>query len=692
MPFPPDVFGAVRALCFGIVILMVAAMMPVAASAQADAKPPNVVMIVVDDLDVDLFVNHRGDWPAISRLVNQGTWFTQAHVTASLCGPSRASLLTSQAIHNTEVRTNGNRWESGVPAFMQDDDEVPSGGFDRYISEGLHNADLPRVMSDNGYQTGLVGKYLHTGFPSQTLGPTWYPESWDEFHASLGDYWDFRQLNNGTINKRAGFRTDIETRQAVATIKKFETSEDPWMLYLAPFGPHTSPGGKPMYAPRHASAYAGISPDFAPDLSLRPPLGEDLRQIPESYRQRMLRDRLRSMLSVEEMVASVLANVDLAETVVMFTSDNGIQLGGRGFRGKNTPYARSTRVPLVAAGPGFFSGEHRMPVSLADLLPTVRDIAGLKPDFRLDGVSLLAQRQGKVARDAVLSEGSGLWPQRRNLVLNLEWTRVTFSRGFSVIKWATGAWEAFSNDDLHETNDLWRTWDASTRQRLQASVQALAGCQGAGCATTTPSIVITAPQPGLPQRARTRIRGAAYAPAGRVGAVTVSITRRDDGRSLNRLGKWVDNDAVALPAVVRSASSDASFWHLDVDTLPPSGVTITATMRSGPRNGLRTTDRVVTESLRVEDRPATVGAQPRPGLVQGWVADADGVAQVLVNGRRVDALGPPTMSEGANRRAFSINMISQPETRLVVTVRDTRGNITRSLIHRGNRAFPNWAR
>ncbi len=690
---PPKTSLLVTAISLVLIATLFGALLPTAAGAQSEEDRPNIVVIIVDDLDVELFENHRRDWPAISRLVNRGTSFSQAHVTASLCGPSRASLLSGQGVHRSAIRTNGNRWESGVPKSLIGADEVPTGGFDNYIDEGLHTADLPSVMSDLGYQTGLVGKYLHTGFPSPTLGPTWYPESWDQFHASMGDYWGFRQLNNGKLERPKGFRTDVEAAQAVETIKTFERSDDPWMLYLAPFGPHTSPGGKPIYAKRHAGAYAGITAPAAPDLELRPPLAEKLRQVPVKWRQRMLRDRLRSMLSVEEMVARVLQEVDLSETVVMFTSDNGIQLGGRGVRGKNVPYARSTKVPLIVAGPGFGAGQYPNPVSVADILPTVRDLAGARVDGGLDGISLRTQQAGEVGRDAILSAGAGLWPQRRDLVLNLDWTRVTFARGFSVIKWATGPWEAYANDDFYETTNLWPSWDRSTRKRLQASVEALAGCQsGTGCSTQSPTIVISSPTPGTPQRPEMQVRGAAYAPSGRVGAVDVTITRRDDGKSLNRLGVWVRR-RVSIPAVVEASDADASYWYVDVDQLPTEGVEIVATMRSeGRAKAVTESNRVTTDARTIADRPALVGAQPRPGLIQGWVLDPDGVANVLVNGKPVDRLGTPSVNDTSGRRAFSIDLSDEPAQRLVVVVRDTFGRETRVAVHRGNRAFPNWAR
>lgn len=322
-----------RVVC---ILVLVGTLLPSPAAARSNqSDTPNILVVLVDDLDTELFNDHLGQWDGLSELSQVGTSFSQAYVSTPLCGPSRASMLSGQLATNTGIQTNGNRWESGVPGRWLSNNQVPSGGFGEYLSEGLHTGDLGASMQALGYQTGLVGKYLHTGFPDPTMPDGWTPPGWDEFHASLGDYWNFQQLSNGNLVKRSGFRTDVEADQAVSAIRNFENgSTDPWMLYLAPFGPHTSPGGLKSYPPRYQHRYRNEPLPEIPDAELRPPLADDLRTIPDGWRTSMQRNRLRSMLSVDDMVSDVLAEVDLSETVVVFTSDNGMHLGGRGFRGR----------------------------------------------------------------------------------------------------------------------------------------------------------------------------------------------------------------------------------------------------------------------------------------------------------------------------------------------------------------------
>ena len=113
-----------------------------------------------------------------------------------------------------------------------------------------------------------------------------------------------------------------------------------------------------------------------------------VRQINEYWR-----DRLRGLQAVDDMVKEVMVSLrqtgQTDETYVVFTSDNGYQLGEQGILGKNRLYEGSLQVPLVVRGPGIEPGTRDdTPVTLVDLVPTFLSWAGATPGRTLEGLPL----------------------------------------------------------------------------------------------------------------------------------------------------------------------------------------------------------------------------------------------------------------------------------------------------------------
>jgi len=109
----------------------------------------------------------------------------------------------------------------------------------------------------------------------------------------------------------------------------------------------------------------------------------------------LYRDRLRTLLAVDEMVQHVVGTLEQAgvldNTYIFFTSDNGFQMGEHRFpHGKDSPYEESILVPLVVRGPGVPAGRvltHL--VSNVDLAPTFAEMARASASADVDGQSLL---------------------------------------------------------------------------------------------------------------------------------------------------------------------------------------------------------------------------------------------------------------------------------------------------------------
>ncbi len=157
------------------------------AARQADEAPapPNIILIFADDLDLDLgTVNTMPNLQAL--LADQGVTLPNFFVNASICCPSRASMLRGQYVHNTGVLTNG----------------PPEGGFESFRDLGLENDTMATRLQGAGYRTVLFGKYLNR-YPADS-GLTYIPPGWNEWVAPAPtrpgyDQFNYTLNDNGTL-------------------------------------------------------------------------------------------------------------------------------------------------------------------------------------------------------------------------------------------------------------------------------------------------------------------------------------------------------------------------------------------------------------------------------------------------------------------------------------------------------------
>jgi arylsulfatase A-like enzyme len=362
---------------------------------RAQTARPNVIQIVTDDQTVrDLEV-----MSATKRLIaDEGTTFGNSFVNFSMCCPSRATLLSGQYAHNHDVM--------GI--------YPPTGGYGKFDS----NNSLALWLQRGGYQTGHIGKMLN-GYGSDS--PANIPNGWSEWYASvdpstyrmygytLNENGVFRTYGDPKEENPAVYQTDVYTDKAVDYVNR--NSGRPFYLSLNYLAPHheeapvrdqTSVIVRP--AKRHINALSSKAvprgPAFdEPDLSDKPPhvarrstapfTEEQVQEISRNYQRRQ-----ESLLAVDEgverIVETLRANGQLANTYIMFTSDNGYLQGQHRIpSGKIAPYEPSIRVPLLIRGPGVPRGRtSREMVVNADLAPTLVDVTGVKPFKVQDGRSL----------------------------------------------------------------------------------------------------------------------------------------------------------------------------------------------------------------------------------------------------------------------------------------------------------------
>jgi arylsulfatase A-like enzyme len=354
----------------------------------------NVVVILSDDERVDGTTVMKN----VRRLIaDHGITFSDYHVTTSLCGPSRASILTGQYSHHTGVVQN----------------------FDKHVFDE-QRSDLAVWLHDAGYETALVGKYLNsdTGLSRTGIAP-----GWDDWQVMAGNpmeaYYNYLINDNGRLvhygNKPSDYSTTVLTQKAVQFI---QGAHHPFFLYFAPVAPHLPA----IPDKRDQGKLENIAPIHSPAFNQRH-IGKEpwrfwhkdlLSAAAQLYINHVRIRQEESLLALDRSVRSVVqalrARHELKRTVILYTSDNGFLWGEHRLGGKVWPYQESTHVPLIVRTPWTATARrNNQPVLNIDFAPTISALAGIKRGLPEDGRSFVPLLHGERApwRHAFLVEYLG---------------------------------------------------------------------------------------------------------------------------------------------------------------------------------------------------------------------------------------------------------------------------------------------
>jgi N-acetylglucosamine-6-sulfatase len=357
---------------------------------RAASSKPNIIMFTTDDQTVRDLVA----MPKTQALIgSQGANFLHAYVSMSLCCPSRITVQTGEYAHNHHVMGN----------------TPPQGGYSVFNDKN----DLPVWLQQAGYRTIHIGK-MPNGFGTET-NETYVPPGWAPFNGGAGPgefyafikpasaYFDFALDENGVLKQYGAtdYQTDVYADLAVDRIDSHfnNHSNDPLYMQVQFFAPH-DPADP---APRHAGAFA--TAPLPIDASFNEKNVKDkpgwIRKISRfgpgliAKIQTRYQHRLETLLSVDDAIQRIVdelsAKGQLANTYLIFTSDNGFMQGQhRLHQGKFAPYEPSIQVPLMIRGPGIPPGSQpRTLVWNGDITDTILKIAGARPGLPQDGRSLL---------------------------------------------------------------------------------------------------------------------------------------------------------------------------------------------------------------------------------------------------------------------------------------------------------------
>lgn len=374
--------------------LLMSALLCITASPVLAAQKPNILFIAIDD---------QNDWigclkghpqiktPHIDKVAARGTLFTNAHCQSPLCNPSRTSLMTGLRPTTTGIY--------GLAPWF------------RTLDRFKDRVTLPQYLEQNGYKTFSTGKIYHGGYGRKkddrefnVIGPP----------AGVGAKPPKKLVNTpnphplvdwGTFPHKDEEKGDWKVA-SWAVDQLNQKPQEPFFLSVGFFLPHV-----PCYATQQ---WFDLYPTET--LQLPPVLDDDRNDTPRfswylhwklpEPRLKFLKEAnqwhnlVRSYLACTSFVDSQIGRVmdalqknNLAEnTIVVIWSDHGWHLGEKLITGKNTLWERSTRVPLIFAGPGITEGAVcTRPAELLDIYPTLIELCDLPPRTDLEGHSLVPQ-------------------------------------------------------------------------------------------------------------------------------------------------------------------------------------------------------------------------------------------------------------------------------------------------------------
>lgn len=380
-----------------------------ARAADAPVKP-NVLFIAIDDQNdwVGCLKGHpQAKTPHLDAIAARGTNFANAHCQAPLCNPSRASLMLSLRPSTTGIHGLA----PGLRAVEATKDRVA----------------LPQAMMAGGYWTYACGKIYHDGSmrrPNRAnnragggrpefdeIGPApGMPKPTEKIVKNgAGDH---PLMDWGVFPEDDREQADWKIADAAIDAIRRAPKDKPFFVATGFRLPHVPCFASQKWFDLYPEATLQMPPLLENDRDDVPPFAWYLHwKLPEPraatlQRYGELRTLVRAYLAstsfmdsqIGRLVEALKQSGQLDNTIIVVWGDHGYHLGEKAITGKNTLWERSTRVPLVFAGPGVKAGQTcSRPAELLDVYPTLVELTGVPPVAGLEGISLVPQLKDATA-------------------------------------------------------------------------------------------------------------------------------------------------------------------------------------------------------------------------------------------------------------------------------------------------------
>ncbi len=420
----PRILRRFAALTLLTIVLATPSITSAAGLARQNGKKgrPNILFIMADDHGyqaLSCYGSRVNQTPNLDRLAREGMRFDRCYVTNSICGPSRAVILTGKYSHLNGFKNNGDRFDGSQQT-------------------------VAKLLQKAGYQTAMFGKWHLKSTPT----------GFDYYHILIGQgpYYNPAMLTPEGRVKHTGYTTEVITDELLKWFKNGRDADKPFFVMYHHKAPHRNWQPGPKYLHHYDDVtlaepdtlfddYSGrgtpaktqkmmVARDLNPnDLKLVPQRGLNPEQrkiwdaaygpknkafqqaglkgkdlVRWKY-QRFVKDYLRCIDAVDDNVGRVLDYLDqsgLAEnTVVFYTSDQGWYLGEHGWFDKRWMYEESFRTPLLVRWPGVtkpgsVSTDFAMNLDFAE---TFLQIAGVEIPSDMQGASLVPLLKGQTPRN-----------------------------------------------------------------------------------------------------------------------------------------------------------------------------------------------------------------------------------------------------------------------------------------------------
>ena len=375
------------------------------------APRKNVLLLVSDDCGTRMGT-YGGPalTPNIDALARSGVRFDRAYCQYALCNPSRTSFLTGLRPDTTGVYDNAKEFRKVIPDMVT----------------------MPQLFKNKGYAVARIGKLYHYGVPKE-IGTNGLddPQSWERVWNPRGRDCDDEDKifsigvsagaaqgktkgkageiligtgnYGGTVSWLAADGADAEqtdgkiAAQAVDFLR--QKRDQPFFLAVGFFRPHTPYVAPKPYFAQYPKDQVQLAKEPAGNRETKPAVAlsntavahygmsvDTQRTAKQAY--------LASMSFMDAQFGLVLAELKKQgldkDTIVVFISDHGYNLGEHGLWQKRSLYEDSARVPFIIRDPGNPANGRatKRVAELVDLYPTIADLCDLKPDKRVEGKSL----------------------------------------------------------------------------------------------------------------------------------------------------------------------------------------------------------------------------------------------------------------------------------------------------------------
>lgn len=447
---------------------------------------PNIILIMTDQQRLDT-IGALGfpymDTPHLDRLAHEGVAFTNCHVTAPSCAPSRASLFTGYYPHTTGILKNADLWRHSW---------VESLAANGYYCVNVGKMHTSPFMTPLGFHERYVVENK-----DRYLEGRYFFDEWDKGLRARGLVKQQRELyrQRPDYRERLGaFEWELpeETHSDVfvgdmATwwIETKPQPDGPLFLQIGFPGPHPPYDPIPRYAEPYMQRDLPLPSVAEEELAGQPPPFLAMRQhnaevdhdsivfLLNPTREQLQRQRayyLANVTMIDEKIGHILRALEargyLENAVVVFTSDHGDALGDHGHSQKWTMYDVITRVPMIVWAPGRFPGRRKLAglCQQMDVAPAILELAGVPVPVSMEAESFLPALEGQPwtgrrhvfaehARDGILRETAFM-----SMVRSKEWKLVHF------LDAAFGQLFDLANDP-HEVHNLWDEPAAGDKKR-----------------------------------------------------------------------------------------------------------------------------------------------------------------------------------------------------------------------------------